>query len=177
MAASWLFAGLGKSGWPMQNETMERPFASRSATSWSTTKAFSVPRAPDRFDMGSMMGSSIQLSDGIYRRRAPSETLPARSVPRSRQSSKTHPCTGLTRCMSKVPVEPATRMPSSPPLRSLEQRADAAEPLRALPDEPLDSFEEVRRREMRFVEHLVDRASRAPPVVPVGGQRVLARDI
>src|SRR5262245_36107675 len=43
MPAFWILLGVGKSGWPMQNETMSLPCLASALTSASTTNAFSVP--------------------------------------------------------------------------------------------------------------------------------------
>src|SRR3954470_5964425 len=48
IAASCTCSGAGKSGWPMQKLMMSLPWRARALTSASTTKAFSVPRAPER---------------------------------------------------------------------------------------------------------------------------------
>ncbi len=47
-AASWMCAGVAKSGCPMQKEMMSRPWRISAVTSASTTKAFSVPRSAVR---------------------------------------------------------------------------------------------------------------------------------
>ncbi len=43
MPASWMLPGVGKSGCPMQNDTMSLPCRTSAFTSARTTNAFSVP--------------------------------------------------------------------------------------------------------------------------------------
>src|SRR5687767_3204371 len=54
-----------------------------------------------------------------------------------------------------------------------DQLAQAAEPRISVAHVALDPLQDVRRRQVRLVDHLVDRAAGAPAVVPVGAQRVL----
>jgi hypothetical protein len=50
MPAFRMFSGVGKSGWPMQKETISLPWRTSALTSASTTKAFSVPSDSARRD-------------------------------------------------------------------------------------------------------------------------------
>src|SRR5450755_63966 len=54
-----MLEGVGKSGCPMQNETMSLPWRTRPLTSARTTKAFSVPRlSPRRLILSAVFGKS-----------------------------------------------------------------------------------------------------------------------
>src|SRR5258707_4541241 len=60
--------------------------------------------------------------------------------------------------------------------RGVDDLAEAAQASGAVLREARDACQEVLRWKMGLGEDLVDRASRAPAIVPVGGQRVLADD-
>ena len=72
IAATCTFAGVGKSGWPMQNDTMSLPSRSSALTSARTTKAFSVPSDSARRES---RGGVAPLRCGALIGRAPSAPL------------------------------------------------------------------------------------------------------
>src|SRR6478672_7220223 len=76
MAAFWMLRGVGKSGCPMQNETMSLPDRASALTSASTTNAFSVPSDSARRDslgtarlvMSRFLSLAVQVAECAARR-------------------------------------------------------------------------------------------------------------
>src|SRR5438552_14024824 len=60
--------------------------------------------------------------------------------------------------------------------RGVDELAEATQASRTLLREAGDPGEEMRCREVRLGEDLVDRASGAPAIVPVGRERILGDD-
>ena len=64
MPASTIWAGVGKSGWPMPRLTMSRPYAASAPARASTAKAFSSPIRLKEGTIRSMVSTFPQAPTG-----------------------------------------------------------------------------------------------------------------